>query len=73
MTTTRIDVAVTVEPAFVDKAGAAQMLGNISERKLNELIADGRINPQTIDARVVFTPDEVRRFAAACPAWEPAK
>lgn len=65
-------VAVALEPVFVDKSTAAQALGNISMRKLEELIRAGRINPQVIDGRTVVTPDELRRFAAACPSWEPA-
>jgi hypothetical protein len=60
-----------LEPLFVDKKTAAQLLGNISLRKLNELMYAGRINPQMIDGRTVFAPAELRRFAAECPSWEP--
>ena len=38
MSDTKPQVAVAVEPAFVDKTVAAQMLGNISVPKLDELI-----------------------------------
>ena len=71
MSSTKPVVTVALEPVLVDKETAAQALGNISIVKLEELMRAGRINPQIIDRRVVFTPDELRRFAAECPAWEP--
>jgi hypothetical protein len=64
-------VDVAVEPVFIDVKTTQRLLGNISRAKLNELVRAGRINPHMIDGRVVFTPAEVRRFAATCPAWEP--
>lgn len=64
-------VTVAMEPVFVDKETARKVLGNLSRAKLDELIRAGRINPQVIDGRVVFTPSELRRFAQACPDWEP--
>ncbi|PJE23633.1 MAG: hypothetical protein CK431_10275 [Mycobacterium sp.] len=72
MSRPKADVTVTFEPVFIDKPTAARALGNISVRKLEELIRAGRINPQVIDGRTVLTPDELRRFATACPSWEPA-
>ncbi|WP_396929197.1 hypothetical protein [Mycolicibacterium sp.] len=62
---------VTIEPAFVDKPTACQMLGNISIDKLDQLIRCGEIIAQRLGKRVVITPAEVRWFAAACPSWEP--
>lgn len=67
-----VEVQVILEPVFVNKEATMAALGGISLRKLNELMKAGRINPQVLDGRVMFTPDEIRRFAAECPAWEPA-
>lgn len=64
-----VDVVVT--PVLVDKETAAQLLGRISEFKLDELLRAGRISAKRIDKRVVFDLDEVRRFASELPAWEP--
>jgi len=61
-----------MEPVFLNKEETAAALGGISLRKLNELIKARRIFPRALDGRVMFTPDEVRRFAADCPAWEPS-
>ncbi|MBE5496857.1 hypothetical protein E3G44_004362 [Mycobacteroides abscessus] len=61
-----------MEPVFLNKEETAAALGGISLSKLNELMKAGRINPQVLDGRVMFTPDEIRRFAAECPAWEPS-
>lgn len=65
-------VVVAVEPAFLDKTTVCSMLGNISIDKLDQLIRSGEIVAQKVGKRVVITPDEVRRFAAECPSWEPA-
>lgn len=65
-------VVVAVEPAFLDKTAVCVMLGNISIDKLDQLIRSGDIIAQKVGKRVVITPDEVRRFAAECPSWEPA-
>ncbi len=61
-----------MEPVFLNKEETASALGGISLRKLNELIKAGRIVPRALDGRVMFTPDEIRRFAAECPDWEPS-
>ncbi|PKQ59815.1 hypothetical protein B5566_02705 [Mycobacterium sp. MHSD3] len=61
-----------MEPVFVNKEATMAALGGISLSKLNELIKAGRINPQVLDGRVMFAPDEIRRFAAECPFLEPA-
>lgn len=66
------EVEVVMEPVFVDKATAAKALGNISQTKLKELMHAGRIHGVMLGGRVMFTPDEIRRFAATCPSWEPA-
>lgn len=67
--TERVDVVLP--PVLVDKETAAQLLGRISEFKLDELLRAGRITAKRIDKRVVFDVDEVRRFAKDLPAWEP--
>ncbi|WP_301119903.1 hypothetical protein [Mycolicibacterium fortuitum] len=71
MTDVKVATAVAVEPVLVGKPVAAAMLGGISEFKLDELVRAGLIKAQRIDRRVVFSPDELRRYAAACPEWEP--
>ncbi|WP_240483010.1 MULTISPECIES: helix-turn-helix domain-containing protein [unclassified Mycobacteroides] len=65
------EINVGMEPIFVPKKVAAAALGEISLNKLNELIRTGRINPRVLDGRVMFTPEELRRFAAELPSWEP--
>lgn len=60
-----------MEPVFLNKEETTAALGGISLRKLNELMKAGRIIPRVLDGRIMFTPDEVRRFAAECPSWEP--
>lgn len=67
------DVAVTVEPEFLDKAATCAMLGGISPKKLESLMLAGEIVPRLIGSRVVFTVSEIRRFAAECPSWEPRR
>lgn len=69
--TDKPDVVVSVLPLLLDKETTAQMLGGISVYKLDELVRAGRISAKQIDRRVVFEVDEVRRFAAECPSWEP--
>lgn len=64
-------VEVVVPPVLLDKETTAQMLGRISEFKLDELLRAGRITAKRIDKRVVFDLDEVRRFAKDLPSWEP--
>lgn len=72
MSTTQIpNIAVAMEPAFVDRTTARAMLGNLSNSKLDELVRAGRITPQMIDGKTVFAPSEIRRFATSCPSWEP--
>jgi hypothetical protein len=46
------------------------MLGTISVDKLDQLTRSGKIIAQKVGTRVVIAPEEVRRFAAACPSWE---
>ncbi|MEV5360610.1 helix-turn-helix domain-containing protein [Micrococcus luteus] len=66
-------VSVQLEPPFVDKNTAAQLLGNISTDKLEQLVRAGEIAAKTVGKRVVFEPDEIRRFARECPSWEPRR
>jgi hypothetical protein len=67
------DVTVVVEPVFVDRETAAQMLGGISIDKLDQLVRAGEIAARRVGKRVVFEPGEIRRFASECPSWEPKK
>ncbi|DAZ90291.1 MerR family transcriptional regulator [Mycobacteroides abscessus] len=71
MTDVDDNAVVQMEPIFVGKKTAARALGEISMNKLNELIRAGRINPRILDGRVMFAPEELRRFAADLPSWEP--
>jgi hypothetical protein len=64
-------VVVSLEPEFLDKATTCQVLGNISEDRLEALMRGGQITPRMIGKRVVFPVSEVRRFARECPSWEP--
>lgn len=64
-------VEVVVNPVLCDKETTAQLLGRISEFKLDELLRAGRITAKRIDKRVVFDLEEIRRFANDLPAWEP--
>lgn len=64
-------VQIAMEPAFLNKQDTCAALGRISIRKLEEEMRLGRINPQVFAGRVVFTPAEIRRYAATQPAWEP--
>ena len=64
-------VTIVMEPVFIDRPTARQLLANISDRKLDELIKAGRVNPQMIDGKIVFTVEEIKRFATSCPSWEP--
>jgi hypothetical protein len=64
-------VTIVMEPVFIDRPTTRQLLANISDRKLDELIKAGRINPKMIDGKIVFTVEEIRRFAVDCPSWEP--
>jgi hypothetical protein len=65
-----IDI-ITIEPVLVDVTTACKLLGGISPRKLDDLVLDGHITPKRIGSRVLFTPEELRRFATACPDWQP--
>lgn len=63
---------VALEPALVDFETARQALANMSVGTLREEMAAGRINAQRIGKKVVFRPEELRRYAHACASWEPA-
>lgn len=62
---------ITMEPAFLNKTETCEALGGCSIAYLDQEVRAGRINPQLCAGRVVFTPVEVRRYAAECPSWEP--
>jgi hypothetical protein len=62
----------SLEPALVDFETARQALANMSVNALREEMAAGRINAQRIGKKVVFRPEELRRYAQACASWEPA-
>lgn len=64
-------VQIGMEPAFLSKKDTCAALGGVSIRYLEEEMRKGRINPQVFAGRVVFTPEEIRRYAAEQPAWEP--
>jgi hypothetical protein len=64
-------VQIGMEPVFLNKKDACAALGGISIRKLEEEMRLRRIHPQVFAGRVVFTPAEIRRYAAEQPAWEP--
>jgi excisionase family DNA binding protein len=66
-------VNVAAEPVLVDKPTACRLLGNIAERTLRQLVHDGDLNARKLGNRTLFEVDELRRFAAALPSWEPYK
>lgn len=68
-----MDAAVTIglEPVFLNKKDTCAALGGISVRKLEQEMRAGHITPQVFAGRVVFTPAEIRRYAAEQPSWEP--
>lgn len=68
---TGASVQIAMEPVFLNKKDTCAALGGISIRKLEEEMRMGRINPQLFAGRVMFTPAEIRRYAAEQPAWEP--
>lgn len=67
----RQPIEITIEPVLVDVTTACELLGGISRRTLDALVRDGHLTPKTVGTRVLFLPDELRRFAATCPDWEP--
>ena len=64
-------IHVSIEPALVDKDTACKMLGGISLRKLEELVADDELTARKLGIRTVFEVEELRRFAASLPSREP--
>ena len=65
------DTTLITEPALVDLDTACQLLANISRDTLKREMRAGRINAQRIGAKIVFRPEELRRYAEARPSWEP--
>jgi excisionase family DNA binding protein len=66
-----IIVNVTAELVLADKQTACRLLGNIAERTLRQLVHDGELSARKLGSRTMFELDELRRFAAALPSWEP--
>jgi hypothetical protein len=62
---------IAMEPAFLGKKDTCKALGGCSIAYLDSEVRKGRINPQVCAGRVVFTPAEIRRYAAECAHWEP--
>jgi excisionase family DNA binding protein len=62
----------TADAVLVDMKTACRLL-SISEVKLREEMHAGRINAQRIGRSIVFRPEELKRYAADLPAWEPSK
>lgn len=61
---------VLPEPVLLSKRQAAHALA-ISIWTLDELVRAGQLAAKKLGSRVVFDPDEIRRFADNLPAWEP--
>jgi hypothetical protein len=59
-----------IEPALVAFAKACQLLSMGKDTLRAEMVA-GRINAQLVGKKIVFRPDELRRYAAELPSWEP--
>jgi hypothetical protein len=68
---THAAVNVNVEPVLADKQTACNILAGICPRALMQLVAEGRLNARKLGSRTVFEVDELRRFAASLPSWEP--
>lgn len=62
---------IGMEPALLNKKAAAEALGGISTSELDRYVKRGDINPRMLGSRVMFEPDELRRFANELPAWAP--
>jgi hypothetical protein len=62
---------VVAKPVLVDKDTACRLLGGIAERKLMQLVQDGELNAKKLGTRTVFELDELQRFGAELPDWEP--
>lgn len=73
MSVTEPQVAVAIEPEFLDRPTTCQVLGGISKEGLDRLVKAGEITPKLIGSRVVFPVEEVRRFARECKSWEPKR
>lgn len=58
------------EPFLYDFATACEMLG-ISGVTLREKMHAGLIAAQRDGKKILFQPDELRRYAADLPSWEP--
>jgi hypothetical protein len=65
------EVIVAIEPELLDKKTTCQVLGGISEDRLEAFMRAGEIVPRLVGKRVVFAVEEVRRFARSRPSWEP--
>jgi hypothetical protein len=56
---------------LVDFDTTRKILGNMSRETLRQEMAAGRINGRHIGRKVVFRPEELKRYADALPSWEP--
>lgn len=65
-----MNITVSVEPVTVDKETACAMLG-IGERMLMDLCTSGELNARKLRSRTVFAVEDLKRFAATLPSWEP--
>ena len=64
-------IHVSIEPALVDKDTACKMLGGISVKQLERLVADDELTARKLGIRTVFEVEELRRFAASLPDRKP--
>lgn len=63
---------VRIEPILLSHENAAAVLGQISERSLDSLVAEGRIRKrQLLDGRVAYLRSELEAFAASLPVVTP--
>jgi hypothetical protein len=61
-------VTVTIEPIAVSPEGAAAMLGGISLRTLDAIVARGELTPRRITAqRIGYLVRELREYAESRP------
>ena len=63
-------VVVAIEPVTVDKETACRMLG-IGHTQLMGFVVDGDLAAVKLGRRTVFRVDDLKRFAAQLPSWEP--
>ncbi len=68
----RRDLPIDIKPIMVSHEVAAAMLAQISERKLDQLVAEGRIKArQVTPGRVGYLLSELEAFASSLPESTP--